>query len=167
MPNWCKGNLRLRGKREAIVEFLRNELESTGYSFNDDMQTVNGPLEIIDDSYEVVVKIPNERKNLLFAAIYIKGTHRNFIDGTSFEVYGNNPEGMVVCIDGVKAAWAFDAAPYVEKAKKYGIDIRIVGFERGMEFMQEIEIVDGKIVKDAEIEFADWNWDCPMPNMGG
>lgn len=149
------------------MEFLRNELESTGYAKGDLMQVVSGPLDVTDDGYEVCVSIPEERKNLPFAGIYIKGTHRNFIGCESFEVYGDNEDGITVCIDDFEAAWAVDSKPYLEKARKYGIDIRIVGFERGMQFMQDIEIVDGEIVKDEEIKFNNWDWECPMPNMGG
>ena len=32
MPNWCEGNIRLRGSAEAIKEFLKNELAVTGYA---------------------------------------------------------------------------------------------------------------------------------------
>lgn len=45
--------------------------------------------------------------------------------------------------------------------------MKIQGFERGMEFSQVIEIVDGEIVQDEELHYNDWNWDCPCPEMGG
>lgn len=169
MPNWCEGNIRLRGKRNAIVEFLKNELKSTGYERLAD-GPVTGTIEINDEYGEVSVKIPEGKKDLLFAAFYIKDTHRNFIDGNCFEVYMNDEdvdEVHTVCIDGFKAAWGVEPDPYVEKAKKYGIDIRIVGFERGMQFAQDIEIIDGEIVKNREVTYGDWTWECPMPNMGG
>lgn len=169
MPNWCEGNIRLRGKRNAIVEFLKNELKSTGYERLAD-GPITGMVEINDEYGEVSVRIPEEKKNLAFAAFYIKDTRRNFIDGNCFEVCMDDKdvdEVHTVCIDGFKAAWGIEPTPYIAKAKKYGIDIRIVGFERGMKFEQEIEIVDGEIVKNEEIEYDDWYWECPMPNMGG
>ena len=43
----------------------------------------------------------------------------------------------------------------------------IHAFERGMQFNQIIEIIDGKITKDEEVEFDDYDWDCICPNLGG
>lgn len=166
MPNWCEGNIRLRGKRESIVNFLKNELLYTGYPRGLTCETETGPLNVDDDGCEIAVSIPKEKQGFAFSCLYIKDTHRNFIDQKSFEVYGDNEE-ITVCIDFFKAAWAIEPEPYIEKANKYGIDIRIVGFERGMQFMQNIEIVNGKMVKNEEIEFEDWKWQCLMPNMGG
>lgn len=164
MPNWCEGNIRLRGKRTAIMDFLRNELECVGYrKFPDGLESQ--PVEIKEFYGEVEVKKPDSMKGTAFCVFHIKGTRRNFID-EEFEVYlGDDIE--TVCIDEAKAAWGFDVAPYLEKARKYGIDIRIVGFEQGMQFAQDIEIIGGEIVKDCEVKYDDWMWECPMPNMGG
>ena len=166
MPNWCAGNMRLRGKRSAIKEFLVNELETVYYLSALNLKTK--PVIVEDDGCEITIKGQVEEGALL-PAIYIKGTRRNFIRSMDFYVYldEGDDEIQTVCIDCVEAAWSFEAAPYLEKAKKYGIDIRIVGFERGMEFQQEIEIVNGELVKDYEITYDNWLWECPMPNMGG
>ena len=45
--------------------------------------------------------------------------------------------------------------------------MKIHGFECGMEFNQVVEIVDGKIMKDEELQFKDYQWDCIFPNLGG
>lgn len=45
--------------------------------------------------------------------------------------------------------------------------IEIHAFEMGMEFNQVIEIIDGKIVKDEELHFKDYQWDCICPKLGG
>ena len=47
------------------------------------------------------------------------------------------------------------------------VDMKIHGFEMGMEFNQDIEIVDGRILKDEELHFENYQWDCICPNMGG
>lgn len=165
MPNWCAGNIRLRGKRAAILEFLKNELESRCFAGDN---LLRDPLEIVVDDCVVYARIPEARRNLTFDGIYIKGTDRNFITEEGLYVYLDEEcEKNIVCIDGFEAAWSVDAEPYLEKARRYGIDIRIVAFERRMKFMSEIEIVDGDIVKNSETNFDDWYWDCPMPNMGG
>ena len=89
MPNWCEGNIRLRGKRNAILEFLKNEILYTGYE-----KFVDGPVtgtpEINDQYGEITVKFPEEKKNLAFAAFYIEDTRRNFINGNRFDVYMYN-----------------------------------------------------------------------------
>lgn len=178
MPNWCEGNLRLRGTRAAILEFIKNEIEVVGHPKGLGIKSfVEGPSscspEILDEYGEVTVKVPEPAKDWVFLSMYIKGTRRNFIETRNdFYIYlidevETEDVQQTVCIDNFKAAWGFEAQPYVEKAKKYGIDIKIVGFERGMEFAQIIEIVGGELIKDQEIKFDDWNWECVMPNMGG
>lgn len=168
MPNWCEGNIRLRGNSATIKDFLRNEFVCTGYrKFPDGLESQ--PMVIEETSYgEVTLKVPQNMENTAFCSIHIKGTRRNFIDQNEIYVYlDEEDECNVIVIDNFKAAWGVDSAPYLEKAKKYGIDIRIVGVECGMEFVQDIEIVGGEIVKDHEIKYDDWMWECPMPNMGG
>ena len=170
MPNWCTGNIRLRGKGKEIAEFLKNELVTTGYEKELAGATSEKPTKIDDDGYELVIAHDEKTKDWLFRSFYIKGTHRNFIDGNTITAYmdeEDRAEGCTVCIDDIKAAWGFEPGPYVAKAQKYGIDIKIIGFERGMEMKQIIEVVDGKIARFDEIEFEDWDWECEMPNMGG
>lgn len=55
----------------------------------------------------------------------------------------------------------------LNSCKQYNVDMRIHAFERGMQFNQIIEIIDGKITKDEEVEFDDYDWDCICPNLGG
>ncbi len=45
--------------------------------------------------------------------------------------------------------------------------MRIYAFESSMGFNQEIEIVDGKITIDKYIKFDNYQWECPMPDIGG
>lgn len=45
--------------------------------------------------------------------------------------------------------------------------MRIYAFEKGMGFNQEIEITDGKITIDKYIKFNNYQWECPMPDIGG
>lgn len=166
MPNWCAGNMRLRGKRSAIKEFLVNELETTYHLSG--LVAKTKPVIVEDDGYEITIKGQAE-EGAFWTAIYIKGTRRNFIRSMDFDVYLDEGDDKIqtVCIDDVEAAWGFLVEPYLEKAKKYGIDIRIVGFEKGMEVQQEIEIVNGELFTNDEITYDNWLWECPMPNKGG
>ena len=175
MPNWCEGNLRLRGTGAAILEFIKNEIEVVGHErsvrgLNSAPNTCEP--EIVCDYGDMTVKVPEHAKEWAFLSMYIKGTRRNFIDTRDyFDFYIGEDEDcedvLTVCIDDFKAAWGFEAEPYLEKARKYGLDIKIVGFEKNMQFQQIIEIVNGELIKDQEIKFDDYAWECAMPNMGG
>ena len=61
----------------------------------------------------------------------------------------------------------FAADELLKTCEKYHVDMKIHGFEMGMEFNQDIEIVDGRILKDEELHFENYQWDCICPNMGG
>ena len=167
MPNWCSGNIRLRGTGAAIRDFLKNELIAVGYEKCLSGKVSEQHLDIRDDGYLFILSLPENVQKWTFPSFYIKGTHRNFIDGKTIEIYLDKDENTTVCIDDIKAAWGFAPGPYIEKARKYGIDIKIVGFEMGMQVKQIIEIVGGTLTNFQEIEFEDWYWECEMPNMGG
>lgn len=36
-----------------------------------------------------------------------------------------------------------------------------------MEFNQEVIIEHGEVIKDDVIEFDDYRWECPFPDLGG
>lgn len=165
MPNWCEGNIRLRGRRDAICRFLKEEIVCVTYDPRENSIIETLPL-IEEDGDEIIIK---NTPGLKTSTFYIKGTKRNFIDD-GCNIYVSFREGCdedTICIDGFKAAWEIRPEPYIDKSKKYGIDIKIVGFELGMEFMQTVEVSDGELIRNAETKFDDWRWDCPMPNMGG
>lgn len=58
-------------------------------------------------------------------------------------------------------------------ADKYNVDIRLYGIECGMAFVQEVIVhhghdsEKGRIVLNNCIQFEDWAWECPFPDMGG
>lgn len=162
MPNWCEGNMRLRGKPEHIVAFLKNEIVCCART--PDLKGISEHkvrCEYIDE--ECTIYKPDEIGARGW--FYIAGTKRHFIEREW--IYCAVDGVYPVCIDGFKAAWVIDPEPYIEKSKRYGIDIKIVGFEKGMGFMQTVEIVNGVLIRNEEKKFDDWIWDCPMPNMGG
>ena len=67
----------------------------------------------------------------------------------------------------VQGAGASESELYEEMSKQYGLDFRLYGYERGMEFNQEIEIANGKTTINREITFEDYYWECSDPEMGG
>lgn len=50
-----------------------------------------------------------------------------------------------ILVVNMKAAWNIEEQPYIEMSKKYNLDFRVYGYEMGMEFNKEIEIVEGEI----------------------
>lgn len=159
MPNWIKGTMKLRGKREDITRFFREGLDPSNWPKPEDREnqiTENGDDDCLDFSFR------NEP--------HIIGTRRAFITDSGVEM--EKDEG-VVCVD-VKQAWAFDAGRETKDLEnwkaisdKYNIDIKLFGIECGMRFTQEIIIIRGRRPIVNERQYEDWNWDCPFPNMGG
>lgn len=161
MPNWCRGDLKVRGTKENIRKFLLEGLQpiSKGFLSPELVET-----EIIcDDTWEFSIKSET-------GAFYILGTRRNFIDGEKIETDINDwedDEEKVIVIEDYKAAWGIDADHLASISEKFNIDFKILGFEQGMEFNQDIEVINGKIIKDEEIKFYDYKWESIRPHIGG
>lgn len=161
MPNWCKGDLKVRGKKENIKKFLLEGIQpiSKGLFNPETVET-----EIIwDDELEFTIKSETR-------TFYINGTRRNFIRSEIIETYINEweeNEERVIVLENYEAAWAIDTDELAEISKKFNIDFKILGFEKGMRFNHDIEIVKGEIIKDKEIIFSDYEWECIRPHIGG
>lgn len=162
MPNWCEGSIKIRGKFENVKLFCKEVFRV--YSFK---KTENGLENVLDES---AMKVECDSESEFWMCIekdaYIKGTRRNFVESGDLGFFSDK-KGNTIAILNFKAAWAIESDPYIKLSEKYGVDIRIYGFERGMEFNQEVIVEQGKLVKDEEITFDDYEWDCPMPNIGG
>lgn len=151
MPNWCAGTLRVRGKKKDLQNFVLRGLKPC-----DTFKKEHTKLEL-DEFGNVSC---NE-------TCWIEGTQRGFIHG--LDVYLENYEDdsiHAIALD-VEFAWGISSEELLELCRKYHVDMRIYAFEKGMEFNQIIEIIDGKILKDEELHFEDYRWDCICPNMGG
>lgn len=164
MPNWCEGNLRLRGTKKNIKDFIENEIVYNVF-VGDDCQELKPTVD--ETEHEMLLTPP---QGYMRDDFYIKGTHRNFIFSGSIEICwpeADEDEEIIVIIDDFNSAWGFNKQGWVEHAKKYGIDVRMIGFEQGMQFSQTMTITrDGEVTDDVK-HYNDWNWECPFPNMGG
>lgn len=165
MPNWCKGNLKIRGKKENIIKFLK---EGTclleGFW---ETKEITPEIEI-NDYNEIQIENIDKEKNR--DCLYIKGTRRYFIDPIENYIYIHEDEEnkeSIICLENFKATWGIDADSLRVISARYNIDFKIYGFEAGMEFNQDIEIIKGQIIKDDEIKFNDYAWECIEPNLGG
>ncbi|MGT2814725.1 hypothetical protein ACVRYQ_09560 [Streptococcus intermedius] len=148
MPNWAKGTLKLRGRRENIASALKDMLLNDNVSFeggcDEDLLVFNSTAHYF----------------------YINNTRRAFIETDQVEVWLED-DFCIIELDNFKQAWAAIPKNYQEISKKHDVDIKIFTFEMGMEFTQEIEIRKGKIIKDICNEFDNYRWDVPFSNLGG
>lgn len=98
---------------------------------------------------------------------WIKGTYRGFVVDSHVYFDDLKDEDTTTIGLDTEFAWGISAEELLNSCKQYNVDMRIHAFERGMQFNQIIEIIDGKITKDEEVEFDDYDWDCICPNLGG
>ena len=151
MPNWIEGTLKLRGSSEDLIRFFEKGFE-------------NPVAERTDYSDSVSFVVTN------FA--YIKGSRRAFaLETFECDIFPDCDHNQVALIP-IRQAWSFipyDGAEqrWIDLAKEYNLDIRLQGFERGIEFFQDVEIVGGEMVRNDVKKYEDLDWDCPMPRMGG
>lgn len=150
MPNWCKGALKVRGTKENITKFIIEGLHPVGFMGEKHEKLSLNKYGNIDSS----------------ETCWIENTRRGFVEGVEVYLSEYENDEIFVAVFDSKFAWGISADELLETCEKYHVDMKIHGFERGMEFNQVIEIVDGKILKDEKFHFEDYQWDCICPNMG-
>ena len=180
MPNWCAGKLKVRGNIKDILNFLNNGIELLSY--DSDFETIKNFQKYFYNAEMEYIEVKRNLDSIKSSYwIYVKGTERNFIEltDTSFEgkeiieVYDtinskektDNNEKIIVLQ--YKAAWDIKAEKLAQISNNYQVDFKIYAFERGREFNRDIEINRGKIIKNEEIQFGDYQWECINPNLGG
>ena len=160
MPNWIEGTLKLRGKSDDIKRFFDNAIQ-TPSTCNPDRQ-----------KRECFISCDCGQESGEWNSVSIKedawieDTRRAFVNDDCYIDWENVNDDVTVCIP-IRQAWDFVAENWKDISKKYNLDVRLYGFECGMEFCQEVEVIDGEITINNEIKYDDWDWECPMPRMGG
>lgn len=163
MPNWCEGTLKVRGKFENVKRFCKEVFEVWDTKFD----PKKGFLEVKNkEAITIETDTEDEFWMRIEKTAYIKGTHRNFIESNDIELYPRKKKDAIAAME-FKAAWGIAPEPYIKLSQEYGVDIRIYGFERGMEFNQELIVENGNLIKNKEITYSDYTWECPMPLLGG
>ena len=164
MPNWAEGTLKIRGTKEDMKNFLKGALrpcEDVGaqirVALGIDEKVKQNEVKIEDDEDYFQMETKN--------GFYIAGSRRAFIE-ENIDWWFNDTETEFLVLN-LKQAWGVDVEPYAELSKKYNVDLKIYVFECGMEFNQDIEIHKGTIIRNNEITFESYNWDCIFPRMGG
>lgn len=159
MPNWAKGVLKVRGSGRAIANYL----EDVCAYVNEDGENIDAVVDVDTVTYKCSIK-PSESN--LSNYIYLCDTKQAFIDCKEVDVYLSDyrDNQYVVELPNFKQAWAVDVNNFIRLSKKHGVDIKIFGYERGLQFTQEIEILQGEIIKDERINIKNWAWDVPFYN---
>lgn len=149
MPNWCVGTLKVRGTKENLKKFVLEGLQ---------------PVTWLGD-FKESLEIGQYGRITIPEQTYIKNTRRGFVSEET-TIYLDELEENVILLN-TRFAWGINAEELLKTAKEFSVDMKIYAFEMGQEFNQDIEIVDGKIIKDDEITFDSYAWECICPRMGG
>lgn len=169
MPNWCEGTFKVRGNFEDIKRYVKENIkvyepkiikEPDGSVRFDHIPVPDAIVYEFDepDSEEFEMTVKDDA--------HINGSRRHFIiPGTYYCIKQNRRKAVMVLR--FKAAWYIDTQPFIEMSKRYNVDFRLYGCETGMEFNQEVIIENGELIKDDEIRFDNYMWDCPFSDLGG
>lgn len=164
MPNWVEGKLKVRGKPEDIKRWVEECLHCYftkrlgDGSYEDEL--VESAVKFEHDPDACGVRLDTRE------VAYIEGTKRNFVERGSYGDFCWDNKKPILVVN-MKAAWDIDETPYIEMSQKYNVDFRVYGYEMGMEFNREIEVVAGRLVTNRRIKFKDYKWECPDPTLGG
>lgn len=157
MPNWIEGSLRIRAPYENMLAFFEKGIDSSSLHLYIDEN---------NESFEVAYLNDN-------GYVYIQDTQRAFLyDIFDIEVNRKDADksGNVYAALQVRQAYCFNTQEWRRISKRFGIDIRLTGYECGMCVKEEIEIVHGHILCDSVRSYEtynDWLWEAEMPFMGG
>ena len=162
MPNWCEGYLKIRGKKEDIVNFVENEISLLK---SKDIFSEPEYLEIkmIKGSYEYRFEHKNSYKEYL----RLKNARRFFVESEEISFYYHKDEVCYLTLE-IKQAWYIDVQELLmEHSKKYHVDFNIYASESGMKFEQYITVINGELVKNEEKEYTDFQFEAINPELGG
>ncbi|SMB87797.1 hypothetical protein SAMN05660772_02738 [Pasteurella testudinis DSM 23072] len=144
MPNWCCGDLKIRGHIDDVKKFLDESIYQGGSI------TKNGDELELDN-----------------VSGHINGTRRCFIDSEYTECFYEDDNHQIIVVIPTEHAWG----PYLQEfqvlSREFNVDFRFYGFERGGKFNCEFEILKGELTLNRIIGFNDYDWECPHPLMGG
>lgn len=170
MPNWCEGVLKVRGSMENIKRFLFEGTDYNDYKYIPHLNE-KGIISLEETAIPregVTTEIDNNGVYITNTdELYIKDTRRMFVASDVIDsCVVRRGDTCLIFID-VKQAWGFIADDLARISQKYGVDFRIFATDSGMEFCQEIEVINGEITKDRIIPYTDFMWEAPDPRIGG
>lgn len=160
MPNWVEGIFRARGKRDRIAKFITEGL---------------GPCSGNGEEDFAIEEVGNYEDELLYRVkgqdiAWIRGTKRHFLIFEQWDYISvhKREDGDWCFALPFKAAWTIKTDEISALAKKYEIRIKANGYEMGGCFEQLVEVKEsGGVMSESFIEYEDYEWQCPMPLLGG
>lgn len=164
MPNWCEGVLKVRGKKKDLLNFINNEIVRYGYPRTETDGYSLYPLDVKFDEFGDLFIEETDEKN--HSWLYFNNSRRLFIEKNVEWHFWNEDEDELQVLD-IKQAWRIDEDYFVDISKKYNIDFKIMAFECGMCFSQEIEVIKGELTQNKENTYDDYNWEVYDPRLGG
>ena len=161
MTNWCSGFMKIRGRKQDILDFFKNEVAIFTYEKFFSRTTSEAVFE--NDEYKFAYSL-KKAKNQEW---YLRNSHRFFFEDK--EIYFEDDEQEIFYLNlEIKQAWCIDVNELlISHSKKYNLDFNIYASECGMEFEQYITIIDGKVIRDDVIEYDDFEFEAINPSLGG
>lgn len=167
MPNWVEGSIKFRGSVKEIKRFLRTELIDAKY---------DTPLVEIFDGFG------SSRLMVSEYATYFKGSRRAFTDRFHKNRWGIDFEELDEAVDNqsnenvrtifelpFEQAWTLNYDWIRDLSKKYEFDVKIFGYESGMQFYDIVEYSKGEFIAEDYKSFKgnSYAWEVPFMGLGG
>ena len=158
MPNWCTGDLKVRGKKEDIVKFLKKELFVLGGNI---LNREYKEPEVVVGEYSI--EVPSSNDGLWFRNLNRTGFNQ------PIDLYFDEDDGEILTLNlgEIQSAWGTDTKGLTKISKKYNLDFKIYAYEKGMQFNIDYEVHKGEVIKNDEITYDDYVWECTNPDIGG
>lgn len=161
MPNWCSGWMKIRGRKQDILDFFKNEVAIFTYDKNYSRITSEAIFEDDEKNLQYILK------QAINQDLYLRNSRRFFFLDKEITFYNNEQENCYLNLE-IQQAWHIDVGELLTShSKKYNIDFNIYASECGMEFEQYITIVDGKVIRNDAIKYDDFGFEAINPSLGG
>lgn len=159
MPNWCEGLMKIRGTYDNIIKFFKEGLHCFDCLGED---TLEQDKLIVFNNYDYDTTV-----DIKYWA-HLKDTRRAFLtEQCIYILKPDNEENSTIVNCDVRQAWNIDAEDFAKLSKEFNVDIRINAYEMGMCFEQLVEVINGEITIDNCIQYDNYAWECPRPDLGG
>lgn len=161
MPNWCSGFMKIRGRKQDILDFFKNEVAILTYEDSYKLTISEAVFE--NDEYEFAYSLKKTKNQKWF----LRNSYRFFFEDK--EIYFEDDEQEIFYLNlEIQQAWGiYEQELLTDHSKKYNLDFNIYASECGMEFEQYITIIDGKVIRDDTIKYDDFEFEAINPSLGG
>lgn len=126
MPNWCEGNIKIRGKKKDVIAFLENEILKM-YMTNLFEEPKAENIKMEHDGFNYVYELECDKNYL-----YLKDSARCFVEQNIIEIYiySDSNKAPTYLTLNIKQAWGIDEKLFEKLSKKYNLDFNIYASEK-------------------------------------